>query len=131
MPVTLPLTVVDLVCELDLDPYGRETTSDLQSLIQDIFHVLKELPGSNPDDPDAGVGVDTYLSGTVDQFKGLAGTIEHQVNRDSRVNGCSCTLTPNPNGTYLVRIDIGVGSDIIPLQYGWQDGNFTNLTGNL
>ncbi len=127
--VALPLTYPDLVCVADLDPFGQETTSDLQSLIQDIFHVLKELPGSNPDDPDRGVGVDMYLNGTVDNFKKMAGTIENQLALDDRIDSATCATTQNPDGTYLIKIQINVAGAVIPLEYGWQDGNFTNLTG--
>lgn len=128
--VALPLTYPDLVCELDLDPFAQETTSDLQNLIQDVLHILREDLGSNPDDPERGCGVYNYLSGTVDQFATLCGTIETQLNTDPRINTASAKITPNPDGTFLVRIDIGVGSDIIPLEYGWQNGSFTNLAGS-
>ncbi len=129
--VTLPFTYPDLVCELDLDPFARETTSDLQNLIQDVLHVLRELPGSNPDDPTRGVGVELYLGGTVDMFTSLCGTIERQLIADDRINSCSCTVNPEANGTFTVRIDLGVGAAIIPLSFGWQRGNFTNLSGGV
>ncbi len=123
----LPLTIPDLVCVVDLDPFGRETTSDLESLIQDLFHLLVELPGSNPDDPDAGVGVDLYLSGTADRFATLTGQIEAQFGRDDRVDSVSASVTPGD--TPIINIAIGVDGAIIPLQFGWQNGNFTNLSG--
>ncbi len=128
--VPLPLTYPDLLCvNGDLDPFGGETTSDLQSLIQDVGHLLQEEPGSNPDDPNRGIGVHLYLNGTVDAFKGLSGLIEAQLSEDDRIDGISCKVTTNPNGTFLLRLDIGVNGTIVPLQYGWQDGNFTNLAG--
>ncbi len=129
MPTALPFTYPDIVCENDCDPFMRETTSDLQNLIQDVLHVLRELPGSNPDDPTRGVGVELYLGGTVDTFNSLVSTIERQLIQDSRITSCSCAVTSNADGTYLLRIDLGVGADIIPLSFGWQHGNFTNLSG--
>lgn len=127
--VALPLTYPDLVCVLDLDPYAAETTSDLQNLIQDVLHILREHLGSNPDDPERGCGVENYLSGTVDQFRTLCGTIETQLNTDERISSTSATITANDDSTFLLRIEIGVSGTIIPLEYGWQNGNFTNLTG--
>ncbi len=127
--VPLPLTYPDLACELDCNPFMTETTSDLQNLIQDVLHVLRELPGSNPDDPNRGVGVELYLGGTTDMFTKLCNTIELQLNQDSRIDSTSASATPNTDGTFLIRIDIAVGASVIPLEFGWQNGNFTNLSG--
>ncbi len=130
MPLaTLPFTYADLVCELDCDPFMAETTSDLQNLIQDVLHVLKELPGTNPDDPEAGVGVEMYLNGTVGAFNALSGTIEQQLKRDERITDCSCTVATNPDGTFRLKVGISVDGTVIPLEYGWQNGQFTNLSG--
>lgn len=127
--VSLPLTYPDLVCELDLDPFGNETTSDLQSLMQDVFHLLKELPGSNPDDPDRGLGVDQYLSGTADQWPSFCRLAEAQLGQDDRIDTVSCNVTLQADGTYRIRLDISVNGSVIPLEYGWQDGNFSNFGG--
>ncbi len=127
--VQLPLTYPDLVCLDDLDPFANETTSDLQSLFQDVYHVLVQLPGSNPDDITKGVGVQLYLNGTEDQFATLPSTIEAQFQDDERIESCTVTTPRNPDGTFRVCIALGVAGSIIPLEYGWQNGNFTNLTG--
>ncbi len=126
---SLPLTIPDAVCDPDVDPYGRETTSDLQSLIQDVTHVLKELPGSNPDDPDRGVGVDLYLGATAATLNSLCGLIEAQLNVDDRIQSTSATVELQEDDTYRIKLDIEVGGEIIPLLFGWQAGNFTNLSG--
>ena len=124
----LPLTIPDLVCDLDLDPFAAETTSDLQTLIQDVTHVLRELPGNNPDDIDAGVGVETYLNGTVDAFKTLPSKIEHQLLRDDRITAATATIAQQGDGTFTLSIVLNVANGVLPLLYGWQGGVFTNLT---
>lgn len=124
MATGLPFTNPDLLCELDLDAYGRETTSDLQTLIQDVLHVLIEDLGSNLDDPNRGVGVDNFLSGTQDQLAQLPRIIEDQLAKDDRINTVSANLETQPDGTFRIRIDIGVAETIIPLLFGWQEGQF-------
>ncbi len=128
--VKLPLTYPDLLCvNGDLDPFGGETTSDLQSLIQDIGHILVEDLGSNPDDPNRGIGINNYLNGTVDQFKSLCGLIEAQLRKDNRIHGVSAKVTQDPNGFFRIRLDIACVEGVIPLTFGWTDGSFTNLSG--
>lgn len=114
----LPLTYPDLVCEIDLDPFGSETTSDLQSLSQDVYHILIETPGSNPDAPERGVGILSYLGGKEISLVGLAGRIDSQLEKDDRVTSSKTSVTQNPDGTWLVSIALKVGNDILPLAYG-------------
>lgn len=118
MASNLPLTYPDIVCIDDVDPYASETTSDFQSLQQDIHHLLLELPGSNPDDPDRGIGVLQYLSGTADDLGKLGGRIDSQLRSDDRVTSSKTTVEQLPTGGFLVSMQINVGPDIIPLQYG-------------
>lgn len=127
---TLPLSYPDLICDQDVDLYARETTSDLQSLIQDIFHLLKELPGSNPDDPLRGIGIDQYLSSKFNEFQTVAGLIDAQLKQDTRITDSHTTIKADPNrdGQYFIGMEVSVGADIIPLEFGWQNGQFTNLT---
>lgn len=127
---TLPFTYADIVCDLDVDIYARETTSDLQALIQDLSHVLVEFPGTNFDDPDRGVGVEQYLGATVDQFQSLQTLIENQFNRDDRVYSTSCSIAQSDDGTFSIQIDVQVSEGVVPLEFGWQNGQFTNLTSN-
>lgn len=119
---TLPLTYPDLVCVLDLDPNASETTSDLANLTQDIFHVLIELLSSNPDDPDRGVGIDQYLSGTLDDLAKVPRLIENQLDSDDRIDAVSASLVQNAAGSefpFTIAIDIGVNGSVLGLQYGW------------
>lgn len=121
MTQPLPLTYADLVGLDDLDPFASETTSDLQSLLQDLYHVLIELPGSNPDDPTRGVGIDQYLSGTLDQLRTLPGVIETQFTADDRVDGCTASLESQSSGPYpwIIAVEVQVSGTVIGLQYGW------------
>lgn len=119
--MTLPFTYADLVCDLDVDPFGGETTSDLQNLIQDVTHVISENLGSNPDDPNRGVGIQNYLSGTLTQLQTCAGAIETQLLEDDRIQACSASIEAQNNATfpYLVKIDITVSGTVIGLVYGY------------
>ena len=116
-----PLTYADLVCDQDLDPFAGETTSDLQNLIQDVTHVIVELPGSNPDDPNRGVGIFNYLSGTEADLAKVAGIIESQLTQDDRVQACSCSILTQDDATFpfVVRVDITVAGSVIGLSYGF------------
>jgi hypothetical protein len=119
-PAKLPLTYTDLVCLDDIDPSASETTSDLQNLLQDIYHVLIELPGSNPDDPTRGVGIDQYLSGTLTQLQTLPGVIDEQLTADPRITGCASSVqqTSGPFA-FTITINVEVSGSVIGLQYGW------------
>jgi hypothetical protein len=121
-PQGLPLTVPDLVCVLDLDPNGNETRSDLQTLEQDVLHVLIELLSSNPDDPDRGVGVDQYLSGTQDDLAKVPRIIENQLEQDDRIDGCSANLSQQADGLWVLSIQVQVDGVVLGLQYGYVQG---------
>ncbi len=129
--VALPLTYPDLVCLDDLDPFAQETTSDLETLVQDMHHLLVQLPGSNPDLPDSGVGVQMYLSGTSQNLQGLSAKIVEQFTRDNRIDTCTADIAQQANGMWLLAVSIGVDGNTIPLEYGWQNGNLTYLSGAL
>lgn len=120
-PGSLPLTYTDLVCLDDMDPNAAETTSDLQNLLQDIYHVLVEDPASNPDDPTRGVGIDNYLSGTTDQFTGLAGVIDEQLTADTRITKSTTNIQQASSGPFpiIISIQIEVSGTVIGLQYGY------------
>ena len=120
----LPLTVPDLVCVLDVDAFAAETTSDLQTLVQDVFHILLEDEGSNPDDPTRGVGVDNYLNGTLAKANRLPAKIEQQLLEDDRIDACSASLSAQPDGSYGLHIVITVDGTVVPLDY-----TYTTATG--
>lgn len=121
----LPLTYPDLVCVLDLDPNASETTSDLQNLEQDVFHVLIELLGSNPDDPTRGIGIDQYLSGTEDDLAKVPRQIEVQLGEDDRIDAVSASLTPQDNAQFpwLLSVNMQVDGSVLGLQYGYSSGS--------
>lgn len=116
----LPLTVADLVCLADLDPKATETTSDLQSLEQDVLHILIEVRGSNPDDPDRGIGAEEMLSGSAANIAALPGLIDAELLKDPRIDASSSTLTTGPAaGQYTIRVQITVDGAVVGLSYSY------------
>ena len=113
----LPLTAPDLVCGLDLDPFASETTSDLQSLSQDVLHILLQDLGSNPDDPNRGIGIYNYLGGTADELAKLPGRIDAQLRDDDRITSCSTTINIQSDGSFIVAPTIYVGDQVVPLEF--------------
>lgn len=122
MAYTLPLTYPDLVCINDVDPYAAETTSDLQSLSQDVLHLLLEDLGSNPDDPDRGIGIMRYLSADQNTFATLPATIDSQLGQDPRITGSHSTVAAQADGSYLLSIQISVSTGIVPLNFSITGG---------
>lgn len=114
-PILIP--VVDAVCLDDLDQNGNETTSDLQVLAQDVYHLLLEAPGSNLDDPTRGVGLDGLLSKPAPDLVAAANTIDAQLRKDKRIGASKTTLTANPDGSYTVSVAIVVNGSLLPLGY--------------
>jgi hypothetical protein len=122
----LPLTVSDVVCLDDLDANGSETTSDLQTLIQDVYHVLIEVRGSNIDDVTRGAGVELLLSGDASVLPGVAQEIETQLGQDSRIAAVTATIslvapggsapdgTVLPDGGFTLDVDIQPDASIAP-----------------
>lgn len=127
----LPLTAPDLVCLDDVDLFASETTSDLQSLQQDVYHILLETPGSNIDDTNRGIGVEQLLSSSLDDVLMITQIIDVQLAKDDRINSCTSSLTelppgstlpdgtPLPDGGYLLELDIVAGSDVLGLSFGY------------
>jgi hypothetical protein len=117
----LPLTVPDVVCMLDVDAFARETTSDLQSLTQDVFHRLLETPGSNPDDPTLGIGVEEMLSGTSPNLAQITRKVDEQLALDPRIDSISSTLTSTTDGngpaSYTLAIAIQVNGSVTSLTF--------------
>lgn len=115
---TLPLTYADLLCLDDMTTTAQETTSDLQTLAQDVYHLLIEMPGSNIDDPDRGVGVEGLLSAPANDLVTVAQNVESQLLKDDRINAVTATVsivmaggtwpdgTLAPEGGYVLAISI-------------------------
>jgi hypothetical protein len=131
MMAELPLTVPDLVCTDDMDLFAGETTSDLQTLQQDVFHILIEAPGSNPDDVTRGVGIERMLSGTENQLANITQTIDAQLQKDDRIDSSKTTLTklppgsmlpdgtPLPAGGYAIDIEIVAGTQVLGVGFSF------------
>ena len=121
----LPLTYPDLVCEEDLDLFAGETLSDLQTLEQDVLHIIEQEPGSNADAPDLGVGIYSAMSGTAQNLIALAATISQQLELDDRIDSCSCTVTDVTAGSeqagafYSISVELIVDNKVINLAYDY------------
>jgi len=127
----LPLTYPDLLCSPDVDPLGQETTSDLQNLIQDVFHVLQEALGSNLDDPNRGVGLYRWLSGTNVDLAALVSTIDSQLQDDPRLDSVSSQIVQEVGSIYpwTIYVNLGVNGAIIGLSFGWSSSTgLVNIT---
>lgn len=116
---TLPLTVPDVVCILDVDPNDAETTSDLQTLEQDVFHMLIETLGSNIDDPTRGIGVEELLSGTVAEAQKAPARVDQQLAQDDRIDSSTTSLDLQPDGSYILALEVRVGGQVLGLSYGY------------
>lgn len=124
----LPLTVPDVVCTDDVDQYARETTSDLETLVQDVFHILIELPGTNIDDPDRGVGVEALLSGSAANIGTVQKRIEAQLLRDDRIDACTTEVSSDPDsGTYNLAITIQVDGSVVGLSFAYDAASGLSL----
>lgn len=98
---SLPLTYTDLVCLDDMDPLASETTSDLENMWQDAYHILIEDPGSNPDDIDRGLGISSLLSGDASVLQTLPRLAEQELLKDERIDQVRVQLAQvSPGGTY-------------------------------
>ena len=117
--MTLPLTYSDIVCYADLDGTGAETTSDLQNLKQDLFHVLWQVKGSNPDDLERGVDIVGLLSGTVVDFQNAVTTIDTEFEKDTRVDSSSTTLTQQSDGSWLISTVVVVDGAVVGLAWSY------------
>ena len=119
MTQPLPLTYTDLVCTDDVDPMATETTSDLQNLEQDVFHVLLEALGSNLDDLTRGVNVAAALSGPSQALDRLASRIDQQLGQDDRIDTSHSTVTQASDGSYRIEIEIAVAGTTLGLSFAF------------
>jgi len=102
---------MDLVCYEDVDLFAAETSDEWEILEQDLYHRLIEEPGSNPDDPDRGVGISNLLSGVV-RPELFARLIEADFLKDDRVASCKATIAPRDSaGAYDIEIVVGVNEE--------------------
>ncbi len=118
-----PLTAPDWVGVDDLDPLGVETSSEAQNLSQDCYHWLLTRPGGNLDNEDRGVGVESYLGGTLESLNSLPGVIEADFLKDPRVQGCVATIQPQPNGGYLISVQLQAVVGVLQLLFGYSQAS--------
>lgn len=111
----------------DLDPSGAETSSDLESLEQDVMHVLEENLGSNLADPQKGVGVANYLSGTSVQFAQLPAIIDSQLAQVTRIDNSHTTIQQQPDGSLLVLVNLTVAGAVVALQFLLGPNGLSNM----
>jgi hypothetical protein len=96
--------MVDLLCFDDVDMMATELDDPLAEALQDFYHRLIEDPGSNPDDPDRGVGLVSMLSSVQDPS--LAGRIDAEAKKDDRFDGADTTVTDLGNGKFSILIEL-------------------------
>ena len=101
----------------DMDQSAAETASDLESLEQDVLHILGEVLASNLADPNSGCGVVGYLSGSSLQLGGLPAIIDAQLANVTRITASSTTLTQDEKGTWHIGVLVKVGADVVNLQF--------------
>jgi hypothetical protein len=128
---TLPLTAPDLVCVEDMDLFAAETQSDLESLEQDILHILDEDYGSNPDDPERGIGLANLLSKPTRVLSDIVRTVEAQLRTDDRIDAVKATLTELPpgysfpggltfdKGGWMLELDVVASGAVTGLTYAY------------
>jgi len=127
MPQTaLPLTVPDLACLDDLDAFGGETASDLQSLAQDVYHLLLERLGSNLDDLTRGIGVEGLLNGSADALAATPAIIDSQLRKDTRILSSRTRLTFQDEA-YTLAISILPVATLVPLPLSFSYSASTGL----
>lgn len=123
----LPLTVSDLVCVDDLDAFGGETQSDLETLAQDVYHLLLERKSSNLDDPTRGIGAEGLLSGSADALAAAPSIIDSQLRKDTRIQASKTTLSQGSDGSYLLAIAIQPVGSLVPLPLKFSYSKATGL----
>lgn len=100
------MTILDLDCYDDLDELGGELTDPLDVLEQDNFHRLIEPPGSNIDDPAAGLGLPLLVSGSSNDIASLGPRIEGELLKDKRNQDVSALVLEVERGVYDITITI-------------------------
>lgn len=109
--------VTDAVCLDDLDPSGSETTSDLQALAQDVYHLLLQILGSNLDAPTLGIGIKNLLSASSLKLAAAASIVDSQLRKDARIAGSQTTVVQSSDGSYAINITIVASGTVLPLSY--------------
>ena len=117
---------IDLDCFDDLNPFATELTDPVAILIQDVYHILIERPGSNIDDVDRGIGIDEMLSGVVDPT--LATRIDAQLQKDDRIDVSQTTIEDLGGESYRVSLRIQYDEEALNLVFVKDDEGFRRVT---
>lgn len=104
----------DIRCGDDLDPFGRDA-APLEALAQDIYHLLITNKMSLLQDPDWGLGLESYLGKPLPST--LAGDIEGAVRRDDRVSDARCMISKvaGAEDSYRIDLQVEVADDFLEL----------------
>jgi hypothetical protein len=117
MTQPLPRTYQEARWLDDLDPSGAETASDLESLQQDVLHIIEETLGSNLADPDKGIGAQNYLSGSAGQLLAMPSKIDEQLGHVSRITNSRTSVSQQSDGSYLVAIVAAIQGSIVSFNF--------------
>jgi hypothetical protein len=113
--VTVPIT--DAVWMDDIDPNGSETTSDLQSLVQDCYHVLWETLGANLDDPTRGIGVENALSNSAQDILAMPSNVDRQIELDDRVAKSVTTVAQTGPVNWSMTSTVYPVGSVLPITF--------------
>lgn len=108
----LPKTYKTLRWGDDMDPLGADTASDLESLEQDVLHIIAQALGSNIADQDHGIGAVGYLGGTEEKLKKMPGRIDAQLPDDPRITSSTTTYAKASDG-YTIRTSLIVSGQVV------------------
>ncbi len=122
--------MTDLRCLDDMSLFADETTSELEELEQDVYHVLIETLGSNLDDVTRGLGLDDVLSDDEANLVSVPGLAEHQVQLDDRVVAAKATLTKDEDGNPRLEVQIQPTDDTLGTATVTVTGNLTGPNAN-
>jgi phage baseplate assembly protein W len=106
---------VDVLCNDDLDLYGRDLDDPMAELEQDVLHALLEPFGSNPDAPERGIGLEAALSGPHDPA--LAHRIETMLREDDRIADVEVTIAEEAERLSRIEIAITANEGELAMQF--------------
>jgi hypothetical protein len=101
--------MVDGLAFNDMDLFGRELDDPIAELEQDIWHMLLEAYGTNPDARERGIGIEDALSGS--DLTGLRRRIEDSIGRDSRVTAVAANLSFVDAAEKTILVEIKIQAD--------------------
>ncbi len=118
---------MDVMCETDLDEFGRDLDDPIAELEQDVVHMLLESYGSNLSAPERSIGLEDGLSGPLDPT--LKHRVETKLMQDARISAAAVTLSQVDPTTMLVAMQLQVNGAAlgITLQYD-AAGNVQRVT---